>query len=409
MRVLHNDTDSVALVYPEYSGNRLYQSLGNLRSDPKVGIVVPDFATGNVLYVTGRATILMGEKNCGVYLPRTKLAVRIDIDEARFVEDGLPFRGAVMDYSPYNPPLRRTVNERVPEGVETVRSKLIATAILIDREPITPSISRFLFKLSPGKDSEGHTGRLTAWHPGQHVTLDFASELDMGYSHMRDDDPQSLNDDFVRTFTISAPLDRALVSCDGKILEGTEPMIEITARKHGPATGLLWKWNLRVPLELPVLGFGGSDSFRLPSGSDHPNSESQKTNTVFVAGGIGITPLMAQAKGVLHGGDALRLLWALKAEDLPLALQVIQQSQDLAKKTHLFVTGGLLGHEEQQMISRIQNSGSEVATRRISRADVLGWKQAGDRKFYLCSGPELMNLLLEWTRGEEVAYESFEY
>lgn len=399
----------MTLVYPEYSGNRLYQSLGNLRSDPKVGIVVPDFATGNVLYATGQATILIGEEECGAYLPRTKLAVRIDIDEARFVEDGLPFRGAVMDYSPYNPPLRRAVNENVPEGAETVRTNIIGTATLIDREPITPDISRFLFKLSPGKDSGGHTRPLKAWHPGQHVTLDFAAELDMGYSHMRDDDPQSLNDDFVRTFTVSAPLDRALIDCNGEILDGVQPEFEITARKHGPATGLLWKWNLRVPLELPVLGFGGSGSFRLPPGPDQPNSPFHATHAVFVAGGIGITPLMAQARGVLEGDGTLRLLWTLKTEDLPLALRVIQQNQGLAKETHLFVTGGRLGHEEQQAISRIQDLGSEVATRRISRADVLGWKEPGGRKFYLCSGPALMNLLVEWVRGEEVAYESFEY
>ena len=59
MRILEDNEEGVVLVYPEFSGNQLYQSLGNLQVDGRIGVVVPDFETGNVLFVTGRAEVLV--------------------------------------------------------------------------------------------------------------------------------------------------------------------------------------------------------------------------------------------------------------------------------------------------------------------------------------------------------------
>ncbi|KAJ2965794.1 hypothetical protein NUW58_g10819 [Xylaria curta] len=268
-----NGDGGVVLVYPEYSGNRLYQTLGNLREDPVAGLVIPDFETGDVLYLTARTTILVAE-HAAAYMPHAKLAVRIDVTEARFVRDGLSFRGDVIDYSPYNPPVRRLVAEKDSCDDEVDGStNAIAVATLLTRQVITSTISRYVFRVTPtksGREKEKGNG-LQLWHPGQHVTFDFSPELDHGYSHMRDDDPQSLNDDFVRTFTVSAPLDpAALVEVEvGEtstsklrvLRDDVEPELEIIARRHGSATALLANWNLRVPLEIPILGFGGVDDF----------------------------------------------------------------------------------------------------------------------------------------------------
>ncbi|KAK8116049.1 hypothetical protein PG984_012551 [Apiospora sp. TS-2023a] len=444
LRVFRNDASSeggVALVYPEYSGNRLYQTLGNLQTDPAVGLAIPDFETGDVLYLTGRASILVGDK-AAAYLPRCKLALRIDVQEHRFVRDGLPFRGSVIDYSPYNPPVRRLVTERDPLGgaSSSTDEAGLGTARLVAREEITPTISRYVFQLSlsPNRATTpaSHHPQTPLWHPGQHVTLDFGPELDHGWSHMRDDDPQSLNDDFVRTFTIS--------STTTTIPPSDIPIeFEITARRHGPATGLLAKWNLRVPLSLPVLGFGGEEAFRLPilaqavaENSGEENSE-RKTTSIFVAGGVGITPLMAQAKGVLQstslsgygrGGDEtpllpLKVLWSLRGEDLGLAVKVIERDPGLGKDgvTTLFVTGSSsnddsggakeVAEQQQQKlnIARLEEMGVVIKTGRMERDDVLGIAAGGKRRFFCCTGPELMKRLLQWTEGEDVVFESFQY
>ncbi|KAJ5773173.1 hypothetical protein N7457_008069 [Penicillium paradoxum] len=102
MRVESNNASGAVIVYPEYSGNRLYQTLGNLATTPLAGFVVPDFDTGNVLYFTGSTETLVG-KDAAAILPRSNLAVRVTIAAAVFVENGLSFRGEAGELSPYNP------------------------------------------------------------------------------------------------------------------------------------------------------------------------------------------------------------------------------------------------------------------------------------------------------------------
>ena len=43
VRCLSGEDGYTKFVYPEYSGNRLYQSLGNLMLEPKSGFFFPDF------------------------------------------------------------------------------------------------------------------------------------------------------------------------------------------------------------------------------------------------------------------------------------------------------------------------------------------------------------------------------
>ncbi|KAK3939075.1 hypothetical protein QBC46DRAFT_153980 [Diplogelasinospora grovesii] len=418
VRVVSNTEDSVVLVYPEYSGNQLYQTLGNLHLNPRVGMVIPDYETSDALYLTGETELLVGSA-AAAFLPHTKVAVKVIVREFRFVKDGLSFRGSAGELSPYNPPARRLASECPASGQR--QEVAPATATLVRKEILTPSIGRFTFKLHPER------GRgLKAWKPGQHVTLDFSEELDQGYSHMRDDDPQSLNDDFVRTFTISNPPPQNI----NEVMDGTE--LQITVRRHGPATGLLWRHNIRAPLEIPVLGFGGEESFRIPIPTPDDNKQ---VAAVFVAGGVGITPLLAQALSVLPGGATpgqesnvedhretpLTLLWSLRAEDLPLALDTFQRIPGLAQLTHLFITGttgpdskrGDLRPEIQSIVGNVEEVGAKTALRRMLQSDLmLNVESSTRRKYYLCAGPELHKLVEDWLRqgeGIEVVSENFSY
>lgn len=47
-----------ALTIPDYAGNRFFNTLGNILRNPRAGLVVPDFTTGDLLQMTGDATIL---------------------------------------------------------------------------------------------------------------------------------------------------------------------------------------------------------------------------------------------------------------------------------------------------------------------------------------------------------------
>lgn len=111
VRVLSNDPNGALLVYPEYSGNRLYQTLSNLRTNPRAGYVFPDFQTGDALYITGKTEVLVG-KDADAILPRSNLVVKVIVEAARFVEQGLSLGGIPGEPSPYNPPVRYLRTEK---------------------------------------------------------------------------------------------------------------------------------------------------------------------------------------------------------------------------------------------------------------------------------------------------------
>lgn len=377
VRLASNDASGTVILYPEYSGNRLYQTLGNLQTTPWAGYVVPDFETGNVLYATGRTEVLVGKEASSI-LPRSNVVVRVTLAAAVFVTNGLAFRGQPGDPSPYNPSVRYLATEKgVPAAQGDANPDMTAT--LIKKEELTLSINRFRFRISSPKP--------ISWLPGQYVTLSFQEELDVGYSHMRDDDPTSLNDDFVRTFTVS--------SYPGRDLPDNE--LELTIRRHGNVTSHLFRTSERAGLEVPLKGFGGS--FRLSSSSD-------ETILPFVAGGIGITPLIAQLPGIQL--NQLRLLWSVSIHDVGLVQDTFQRWAQLPASTTLFITGPDLEQDvpEKAIFDAVQATGVRVERRRMQAADL---DLALAETWYLCAGTSLKTNVLNWLAGKTVVYEEFNY
>ena len=45
------------LSFPDFSGNHYFNTLGNIEADGRAGLLVPDFASGAALYLTGRAAV----------------------------------------------------------------------------------------------------------------------------------------------------------------------------------------------------------------------------------------------------------------------------------------------------------------------------------------------------------------
>lgn len=47
------------LTIPDYSGNRFFNTLGNMLVNPRAGLVFPDFSTGDLLQMTGRTEVVL--------------------------------------------------------------------------------------------------------------------------------------------------------------------------------------------------------------------------------------------------------------------------------------------------------------------------------------------------------------
>lgn len=374
VRVVSNDEDGAEIIYPEYSGNRLYQTLGNLVVTPRAGLVIPDFETGDVLYLTGDTEVLVG-KDAEEMLPRSNLAVKIKITGARFVRQGLPFRGVSGEYSPYNPAVRTLPSEG---SIASQIKKSDNSAKLLERTEITPTISRYRFAVTNS----------VPYKAGQWVALDFSEDLDIGYSHMRDDDPKSLNDDFIRTFTVSSP----------PLGPGSKSQreFEMTIRQAGPVTTFLSKQNPRSALEVPLRGFGGEFVIKTPeSGGIVP----------FIAGGVGITPLLGQLSTI--DLSKLRLFWTIGITDIDLVLDIFGKHETLRANSTIFFTGKSSPTRQQELkIQAITDYGATVCFRRPRRTD---FSDVEAEKWYLCAGLSLRTQLLDWLQGRTVVYESFDY
>lgn len=379
VRIIKNDAGGTVLVYPELSGNRLYQTLGNLYTNPKAGLIFPDFDTGDVIYVTGTTEIVVG-KDAAAILPRSNLVVKVNVTAARFVQQGLAFLGETGEQSPYSPPVRFLTTERALPAAQ-INNSGIVYASLLGREMLTPKIARFKFSIS---DPEA-TGR---WKPGQYVALAFEGELSVGYSHMRDDDPKSLNDDYIRTFTVSS-------SPSGRIPEDT---FEITVRNVGVVTDFLFRLNIRAGLELPLKGFGGT--FAIEQGPDNIVS--------FIAGGIGITPLLSQLQSL--DLKRVRLFWTINVHDAGLVRDTFQRFPSLASSTRVFISrlnevSAVEGHE---LVERLQQFDSHVDKRRMLFSDLEGHQELSSI-WYLCTGTVLRRSLLVWLSDKKTVYEDFNY
>lgn len=377
VRLMSNGPSGSVLVYPEYSGNRLYQTLGNFQMTPLAGYFFPDFDTGNALYVTGTPEILIG-KDAADLLPRSNLAVKLTVTSARFVEKSLAFRGIAGPPSPYTPTVRYLATERVNQ-VAQFSDDVSVTATMVAKTILTPSIARFRFRISD-------PSKIGAWAPGQYATFSFQEELDLGYCHMLDDDPLSLNDDYVRTFTIS--------SYPGHGLPADE--FEITVRKHGNVTSHIFRTNERAGLEVPLKGFGGG--FRLD------DQEGDCTIPVII-GGIGITPVIAQLPGI--SVSRLHLLWTISMADVGLVFDTFQRFPQLPGSTTLFLTGPKPKDEQgSRQLDAVILSGARIEYRRMEARDLD--TSLGDT-WYFCGGPSLKGSAMTWLAGKRVIYEDFTY
>ncbi len=93
--------DDRTLRVPDYSGNSLFNTIGNLLVDPKAGIVAPDFERHAVLQMTGNVEVVWGKS--GRDADDTGRSWLFHLDELRQSKIPAAIHTHFVDYSPYNP------------------------------------------------------------------------------------------------------------------------------------------------------------------------------------------------------------------------------------------------------------------------------------------------------------------
>lgn len=93
---------ATTIVWPDYPGNSMFQTLGNVAADGRLGLLFPDFASGDAVALSGRAEILWDEapsRPAGGE-PRR---VRFTVEAGVVLPGALPGGWRLEEYSPFNP------------------------------------------------------------------------------------------------------------------------------------------------------------------------------------------------------------------------------------------------------------------------------------------------------------------
>ena len=98
VRVTHTAQRSTLLI-PDFSGNFMFNTLGNLQANPHAGIVCADFSTGDILCITGTAHTIWDGPDLASFEGAERL-LEFNVEAGVFLEHALPLRFSGFSASP---------------------------------------------------------------------------------------------------------------------------------------------------------------------------------------------------------------------------------------------------------------------------------------------------------------------
>ncbi|OII68870.1 pyridoxamine 5-phosphate oxidase [Streptomyces sp. CC77] len=91
------------LRWPDYIGNAMFLTLGNLQLNPAAGLFFPDWETGSVLHLSGTAHTVW-DADEAARVPGAQRLVEFSVDAVREISAASPLRWSSPGYSRFNPP-----------------------------------------------------------------------------------------------------------------------------------------------------------------------------------------------------------------------------------------------------------------------------------------------------------------
>ncbi|GGD50580.1 pyridoxamine 5'-phosphate oxidase family protein [Paenibacillus nasutitermitis] len=94
--------DDHTIVFPDYKGNSMFNTLGNFLSHPQGGLLFLDFETGDLLQISGTVEIDWGTSSRNRFAGAERI-LRFHVEQAWLTLNGMPLTWRLPDYSPANP------------------------------------------------------------------------------------------------------------------------------------------------------------------------------------------------------------------------------------------------------------------------------------------------------------------
>jgi uncharacterized protein len=90
------------LLFPDYRGNNMFNSLGNIVANPRTGLLFPDFQSGSALQLSGSARILWDDPRMKQFEGAQRL-VEFDVERVIELPEATLLRFEFQSYSPVLP------------------------------------------------------------------------------------------------------------------------------------------------------------------------------------------------------------------------------------------------------------------------------------------------------------------
>ncbi len=254
------DADSL-LTFPDFAGNRFFNTLGNIEADGRVGLCFPDWQTGDILFLTGHARIVWDRARIEAFAGAERL-VEVQIDDSLFAPAAFATKGDLIEAWP---PLDDTGTwpEAAADALRRDGWRRFRIEARVDESAVITS-----FYLEP---SDG--GPVESYLPGQFL-------------------PVRLNGDILRNYTLSqAPTSKGY-------------RISVKREAHGTGSRYL---HDRVQVGDGIEVGKPAGAFTLTDGDDP---------VVLLSAGVGITPMIALLDGLAQAverGAAPRPVWFMHA------------------------------------------------------------------------------------------------
>jgi uncharacterized protein len=261
-------TSDNTIEWPEYRGNGMYFTSGNLHVNQKAGVTVMDFETGSILQLTGQATVDWNHD--GTYEGANRV-VKFTIDKVAYTENATHHRWELLEYSPYNPRIAGSSSDSaaVSDSDSHRREMFPATVTLAKIVPESEHVKTFRFVAD----------RVIPFLPGMYATFDFPAGTIPGSS-------SSSSSSEIRTWTISETPNS---------IRG-DNTIDITVKRI--PNGLVTNWlhdHAAVGMQIQLNGVQGDMTAVKMDEDGKPTVPKQ---LLLLSAGIGITPNLAMVRGI---------------------------------------------------------------------------------------------------------------
>jgi len=276
--------DNQCLRIPDYKGNSMFNTLGNIQQYPHASLLFVDFKHGRLLQLSGTAKILWNEKDPTNKTDGTKRFWELSIEQWRESQLPAELNWEFFDYSPHNP-------EQItgkPGSTDELELKVLHI------EQKSERIKQFRLVAANG-------GILPAFEPGAHLPVEVT--LPMGKKATRHYSLLSSND-------------------DNRFYE-----IAVQHEPEGRGGSKYIHQHLNA----------GATIYAKQPRNDFPLSPIGK-HTILIAGGIGITPILAMLRSLAEQKFSFEIHYTARTQaDLAFQTEVIALAGDNA---HLYFSQG---------------------------------------------------------------------